>query len=315
MKLFKQQNIALGSDAIITLISSEPTAYIDALFSSIWQRIYAFEKQFSRFLPTSELSMFNHSAGTKMPASEAFIEILKCARDLSIQTGGLFNPFVLPALQRAGYTQSFVKGAETDVHEDHSHERVVSIDHLELGSDWVRIPYGTSIELGGCGKGYLADRLSEYIGTKVSGYSISLGGDILCRGHDDNGANFSVVIQKALQHSEDIVGEIIMPAKPYAVASSGTYLRRGSEKGKAWHHIIDPRTQKPADSDLVLATICHEKAVYADVLASCSVILGYSSSIPFLKKFDVSDALFQLGSNEQLGEIKQFGKKIRLLEK
>jgi thiamine biosynthesis lipoprotein len=294
MKLYKQKNIALGSEAVLTIVSNRRKTEIDAIFSELWIRTFKFEKRFSRFLPTSELSMFNRSSGSKQIISEEFHDILQAAKRLSIDTGGLYNPFVLPALQKAGYTQSFVKGAENDIHEDHSRKSVVSIDKLEFGSDWARIPYGTAIDLGGCGKGFLADQLADYIQSRVIGYSISLGGDIVCGGLDENGANFSVTIQKVNSYDDEIVGEIIMLIQKYSVASSGITKRRGSNNGSAWHHIIDPKTLEPAKTDILLATVCHASGLYADVLASCCVILGSRKSKSFLRSHGVNDALFQV---------------------
>jgi len=313
MKLHRQKHTALGSEAVITLVTDVTEAQVAALYAALWLRIFTFEKQFSRFLPASELSMFNRNAGAKQPVSEAFHDILQAARELSLKTEGLYNPFVLPALQRAGYTQSFVKGAEHDVHDDHRKKSVTTIDKLELGTDWARIPYGTALDLGGCGKGYLADQLADYIQDKVAGYSISLGGDLVCGGLDQKGARFSVTIQTANQRGDNIIGEIIMPQSRQAVASSGTTLRRGLEKGKPWHHIIDPKTMRPAETNVQLVTVCHESCLFADVLASCCIILGVQTSRPFLKSHQVTEALFQILDKNNQASIIQIGKHIKLL--
>ena len=313
MKLKRQKQIALGSEAVITLVTDLPEAQISALYAELWLRIVAFEKSFSRFLPTSELSMFNRLAGAKQPVSQEFHDILQAARKLSLETDGLYNPFVLPALQRAGYTRSFVKGAEHDVHDDHSRKGVATINKLELGNDWARIPYGTALDLGGCGKGYLADQLAEYIEPEVAGYSISLGGDLVCGGLDDKGANFSVTIQAANRNDDAIIGEIIMPPTRYAVASSGTTIRKGVNNGKPWHHIIDPTTMKPAQTNVQLATICQQSCLYADVLASCCVILGTVKSQAFLKQHHVTDALFQMADKSGQTSVAQIGKRIQMI--
>ena len=297
MNTVSQTNIALGSEATLKIVSDASAKQQQELFVELWTKIYAFEKQFSRFLPYSELSMFNRSAGIRQPISPAFKELLLTAQKLSAETKGLFNPFLLPAIQRAGYTRSFVEGAESDVHDDYSDKAVVAIEKLEIGTDWACIPYGTAIDLGGCGKGYLADQLAKALQGKVIGYSVSLGGDIVTFGTDKHGQNWNVLIQSANAIEGEAVGDITMPKTQYAIATSGTTKRKGIHNGKSWHHIIDPNTLQPSQTDLIMTTVGHESGVYADVLASCAIIVGSKKAPSLLKRFAVRDFVLQKGAS------------------
>ena len=187
LKQYFQTKLALGSDVTLVVVGSEPEAVADELFTSLWHTIYRFERQFSRFIPMSELSAFNRSAGVKTPVTAEFRAILLVAKKLGEQTNGLYNPFILPALQRAGYTKSFVSEYANDSQDDYSKLTVVSLDCLQIGDDWASIPYGTAIDLGGCGKGYLADLLADNeIPEWVKGYWFSIGGDVVGEGESDD---------------------------------------------------------------------------------------------------------------------------------
>lgn len=291
---YYQKNLALGSEVQLSLVSSDNQGQIDDIFHALWHKIFLFERQFSRFLPGSELSVFNKNAGTKQYVTPEFRDVLAAAQKMGVGTGGLYNPFILPALQAAGYTHSRVKGHEHDAVDNHAQKTVVSSDRLEIGDDWARIPYGTAIDLGGCGKGYLADLLADELGDAVTGYWLSLGGDIAAGGTDESGKPWEIGIQSVTGKIDDDIGTIQLPSNGrYGIATSGTTVHHGKKAGKAWHHLIDPRTLAPAQTDVLLATVCDASALRADVLASCSVILGAEEGLDFLRSQGVTAALLQ----------------------
>ena len=297
----QQTKFALGSDTTITVVSDAAQQVIEKMFARLWLHIYTFEKQFSRFLPSSELSQFNQSAGVKRVVSPAFRDLLKTSKKLALQTEGLYNPFILPALQKAGYLHSAAPGYEEDTVDDFSHHAVVGVDKLEIDETWARIPYGTAIDMGGCGKGYLADQLAALLKNKriIVGFWISLGGDVYAHGTNEHEQPWQLHIQDAqrLDHTHDWFIE--STPKGVAVATSGTF-RRTNQNGKNWHHIIDPLTLQPAHTDIRLATVCAPSAVQADVIASCTVILGSDKSRNFLAAQHVKTYMLQC---EKDGEV------------
>ncbi len=292
IRLFYDSNIALGSETSITISSDSPIKSANAI-NQLWKEIFNFEKQFSRFIPTSELCFLNKNSGTKQIISKEFRDILINAKNISLKTEGLYNPFILPALQRSGYTKSFVVGAENDIHEDYSDRSVVSVDKMEIGGDWVRIPFKTAIDLGGIGKGYLADKLAVSLKDEFNGFVINLGGDIVTHGTNDQNNNWQIIIQDASSIEDKSIGTIKMPLSTYSVSSSGTFKKNGVNKGKAWHHLINPKTLEPAKSDIKLITIMSKLALNSDTLASCGLILGSKDCIKFLKSHEIKNALIQ----------------------
>ncbi len=297
---YYQEQKALGSLAQISIIGDLSEEVILNIFKELWTDIFNFEKRFSRFLPGSELSKLNRNAGIKLPVSPQLIDILKTAKKMAAETGGIYNPFILPALQMSGYDHSLVKGYEQDQTELYTHRKVMPAEKLEIGKDWVSIPKDSAIDLGGIGKGYLADKLAQKIRRKVSGYWISLGGDITLGGANDNGTPWVTAIQDALKPESDIA-QAETDGASYSIASSGTLARNGVKNGKPWHHLIDPRTLMPAKTDLLLATVVDRSAMRADVFASCAVILGSKDASIFLKHNQVHSALLQGKSNLLIG--------------
>lgn len=308
-----QTNQALGGEVTLSVVTSASSEALSLMFEKLWRQVYIFERQFSRFLPMSELSVFNRAAGLKTQISPEFKKLLTSAKTLGIKTGGLYNPFILPALQRAGYRQSATLGYENDVQEDHSFKQVVTVEHLVIGDTWASIPYGTAIDMGGCGKGYLADQLGQTLRDQagVEGYWLSLGGDISTWGCDALGKNIMLGIQDAEDLDSNTDWIINCPRKHAGVATSGTFRRQNQNNDKAWHHIIDPISLSPAVTDIRLATVCADSAIEADVLASCAIILGSEKAPAFLKKYGAKAVLLQCTNNVGENFDIQFGSMIK----
>jgi FAD:protein FMN transferase len=290
---YTQSNMALGCEVVIILVSDKGQDYIDDIFAQLWRDIFNFEQQFSRFLPTSELSIFNRNGGFKNSISKEFRQLLVEARKIAKLSDGLYNPFILPALQRSGYSRSFVPGTEDDIHDDFSGYKVANIDSLIIGDDWAQIPIKSALDLGGCGKGYLGNQLAKWLPNKVSGYSISLGGDITTYGVDEMNHNWTISIQKSGSQEGISIGEITMPTSAFSVATSGVNKRSGTVNGKFWHHIIDPRTQESAITDISFVTLITESCLKADVLASCGLIAGEGNIDEYLHSRGVTNGLIQ----------------------
>jgi len=297
---YYQQRQALGSQVHIALVSDAKPTIVNDLMRSFWLDIFLFEKRCSRFIHNSELSLFNRSAGNRQPVTAEFRDVLLAARSMGRLTGGLYNPFVLPALQQAGYKQSLVPEYSDDVHDDHSTKRLVPVEALEIGDDWASIPYGTAIDLGGCGKGFIGDVMAGRAEqtSQLLGYWFSVGGDVVTGGMDEHGQPWTVYISphiKDLSESQRI-GSATAPKDGgrFAVATSTVRFRKGqAEDGKMWHHIIDPRSGKPAETNVLLASIAAKTLLEADVLASCVIIEGYPDAKAWLADKAVDGLLVQ----------------------
>ena len=285
---------AMGSTIKICLTASMSEMEANKLLRLLKRTILRFEKRCSRFLPSSELSRFNQKAGTKQGVSPEFLKVVSKARDIGLRTDGLYNPFILPVLQRVGYLHSIVNTYVNDTTIDYSDRALTPVTDLEIGDGWARIPYGTAIDLGGCGKGYIGDELADIVDTydEVEGYWLSMGGDVVVRGIHENGQPIAIGIVD--EQRGGIIGRVEPKrGERYAVATSTILKRQGIKNGKAWHHIIDPRIAQPAETNLHTVTICTSSLFEADVHATNCIIVGLDGVSKYLKRHRISDALLQ----------------------
>lgn len=274
---------ALGGPVTLGFVSGDNHEVADHLMQQLWLAVFTFEKRFSRFITTSELSIFNHRAGSKVSISPEFEQLLRAAERQARQTEGLYNPFILPALHQAGYIRTADADYAADEVIDYTKRTVADVTQLEIGDGFARIPYATAIDLGGCGKGYLADQLGTMLREAgVAGYWLELSGDIAVFGHDTEGNPVSVAVQSAT--GEPLPEPIVCPVTPSGVATSGTFRRASQTESLRSHHIIDPGTLLPAETDIALATVQADTALDADVLASCAVIVGSQAAPTYLRE-------------------------------
>jgi FAD:protein FMN transferase len=294
MLTLQQSETALGCEVTIVLVGSATASTFNEYFRNLWLTVFEFEAMCSRFLPASELSALNRQAGVRQPVSREFREVLVSARKMAELSGGLYNPFILPALQRTGYVNSMLSDYQDNQSDDYTHRSITTIDNLIIDEEWASIPYGTAIDLGGCGKGFIGKKMAELADTYagLQGYWISLGGDIVTCGLDSTNKPWEVYIE-SMTDRDRVIGKITMPDDgKYAVATS-TPVRSSLEPGKSYRHIIDPKTGQPAETDINLATIFDDDAIKADVLASCALILGTAEAPAYLNNMDIKGSLLQ----------------------
>lgn len=268
LKRFRQQRHVLGSRADIVLVAADYES-IEHVFHSVWHTITEFDIRFSRFRPDSEISQFNEKAGQWVGISADFTELLIVCKKYAHKTEGLFNPFVLPALQAAGYRGSWPHVEQADPLLDVRSRHMVSSNEIEITEVSARIPEETAIDIGGIGKGYMLDTLAALLERmNVSRYYISLGGDIICHGFDADYNPWRIGISAARQRGARVglisnnIGEVL------AIASSSVVRRSGS----GWHHIIDPRTGKPTSTSILMATVVASSGTAADIFAKTCII-------------------------------------------
>ena len=128
------------------------------------------------------------------------------------------------------------------------------------------------LDLGGLAKGYAGERLLEIMEDRgVPAAVLDLGGDVALWGTKPDGA-WHVAIKDPAS-GVDYLGVLESEGGRF-IMTSGVYERYFEENGVQYHHVIDPRTRRPADSGLVSATVVCESGVWADALATACCVMG-----------------------------------------
>lgn len=235
----------------------------DSALEAAQARIEAAHRRFTRFDSGSELSRLNAAGGSWIAVSVELETLLRLALDAHERSGGLVHAGVLPALLAAGYTRTFseLTAADATGHSVATLGRPRQVpplpDMLEVGPGRARLAPGAALDLGGLAKGWLADRCAERLGPNAL---VNLGGDLRARGGGPDGDGWPVGF-----------GDRTVLLADLGAATSGTTRRRW---GDGLHHLIDPRTGRPSESDLGEVSVLARTAADAEVLAKTALLLG-----------------------------------------
>lgn len=244
----------------------------------------AVEAELSRFRPSSALCRLNAAAGQGPQAVPAMLrEVAALALAQAEATGGVFDPTVLTALQGAGYVGSFEtigRGPAATVTPRAAWRDV----RVEEGA--IALPAGTGLDLGGLAKGWTVDRLAERL-RALGPVLVDAGGDMRAFGRL-NGEPWAVALADPLHDGEELA---LFALCDEAIATSSVGKRRWQQNGQWHHHLIDPRTQKPATSDLHTVTVIGPSALASEVASKVALILGREAGTRFLSERNLSAVL------------------------
>jgi thiamine biosynthesis lipoprotein len=243
------------------------------------------ELRFSRFLPDSELARLNRSDGPVTVSAE-MLELLLRARAHAFDTGGIFEPAVGTALEANGYDRSYASGA-LDLDEAPRAVPRASILMVEIDEERRRVvrPSQVHIDFGGYLKGRTADRAAALAKGAVI---VDAGGDVVLRNAEPRDPGWLVDIEDP-QDAAQIIGTMVL--RDQAVATSAANRRKWRRGDQTMHHLIDPRTDAPARTDVVQATVIAPTAETADVMAKVAFVLGAADAVPELKRRGLSAVL------------------------
>jgi thiamine biosynthesis lipoprotein len=276
-------------------------AEVEALFGTV-------EACASRFRPQSELSALNEAAGRPFRASALLFALVGAALDAAAATGGAFDPTLLDALERAGYDRSFERVAPSDPAPDQSPARAPAVDPVAIPETWRRIrrdargrtialPVGCRIDLGGIGKGWTVDRAGALLRARgLRAFAVDAGGDLYAAGPAAGGTAWTVGVSDPARPDRDVA---VLALDGQAVATSTTARRRWHAGGEVRHHLIDPRTGRPAASGIASVSVVAESVARAETLAKAALVLGPEAGPALLGRHGVA-ALLVTDSGELL---------------
>jgi len=233
----------------------------DEAFAEAETEVERLEQIMSRFRPDSELSQLNRDGA--IDASPDFAEVVALALDARKRTGVRFDPTVHDALVGAGYDRTFDDIAESAAPASPS----ACGGRVTVTGNRIELEPGFKLDLGGIGKGFAAERIAQLLA--LTGPSlVSAGGDVAVRGVPTEGT-WAVGVDETLTLGLTHGG----------LATSGRDRRRWTRAGVEQHHLIDPSTGRPAETDLVRVTAIGTDAVDAEVLAKVLFLGGSDEAL------------------------------------
>lgn len=258
-------------------------------FEAASQYIQDCECRFTRFSPDSELSHLNNAGGAWVQVSPELFEIILVAREFMQKTGGLFNPAILPNLQRIGYDRSMdlLRMEEDSAAPVAAAFQAINFDDIQIRPEdyQVSLPMGAMLDLGGIAKGWIAEKAAGLLNKYSPACGVSAGGDMFLIGKPEGRETWSVDLENPSTPADNLV-RLNLP--PGAVATSSISKRVWKQNGVERHHLIDPRTGEPAQTEWLSVTVIAPHACEAEVYAKALLIAGQRSAHQLALNEDIS---------------------------
>lgn len=289
----------LNTIVTIQIYDKQEQSLLDGCFDLIKK----YESLYSRTNPNSELYTLNQNNKTKKASQENSFDISPELSDIlskglyySNLSDGAFDITVAPITELWNF--------QTEPHrlpdEDTLQKAVKLVNYKNISLKNNRIIFakpGVRIDLGAIAKGYIADRVKDYLlANGVRSGLINLGGNILCIGTKSDGSPFQIGIQKPYADRNETIA--IMEIKNRSVVSSGVYERYFVLDGVHYHHILNPVTGYPYQNELTSVTIISNKSVDGDGLSTTCFALGLKEGIKLIESLPDTYAVFITKDNQ-----------------
>ncbi len=262
---------AMNTDCLV-ILRPGPDGNADADVERAVMRVRECEERYSRFLPSSDLSCLNGDPRDHVPVSAELAGLLDRAIGHARLSGGIFDPVVLTEMLSIGYDRSFEHlPASTDCRPVRARRFRWTDVSVDVGPRLVTRPPGAMIDLGGVAKGAAADAaMAELAGHY--GALVDLGGDICTTGGPGDADFWLVGTEDGAGRTRDVVS-----MRYGAIATSSVRKRRWTNNGTPVHHVIDPRTGRPASSNADQCSAIADRVEQAEIAAKVGLVLGVGS--------------------------------------
>ncbi len=237
-----------------------------------------YEDLLSRTKKNSAVYKLNHSNGFVKTDVET-LKIIEKAIYYSNISDGKFDITVMPVVSLWNFNENTVPSRNEIA------EALKNVDYeaIEIKKDSINLN-GKQIDLGGIAKGYIADRLKEYLtDNKVSKGIINLGGNVIVFGEA-----YNVGIAKPF--TNELAATLRLKNK--AVVTSGIYQRYIEKDGQLYHHIIDPDTGYGVENELASVTIIGDSSMECDALSTVCMLLGTKKATELIENTPNTEAVF-----------------------
>jgi thiamine biosynthesis lipoprotein len=248
------------------------------LVAIVAERLRSLEQRWSRFVVTSDISTANARPGVPVVAAPETLELLQRSVLARIITGGLFDPTLLDRQLAIGDVAS---------RHDPAQRTPVPGQAIDGSLAWDdaagTITVGRGFDPGGIGKGLAADLAVTFaLEHGAAGCLVEIGGDLRAAGHPPAGDAWSVGVERPGEPAGLL--EVLWIAEGGVATSVPEARVVIDDQGVARHHLLDPRTGHPADTDVRSATVLAGAGWIAEALAKAVVLAGRAEGMSLVHR-------------------------------
>lgn len=284
-----QTEIFMGTPISITLYDGGNQKILDKVF----EKIVEIEDLVSINKENTEITKLNESAGVeKVKLSNLSYDILKKGIEYSKLSNGSYDITIGPLVKLWSIG---LEGAKVPS-KDEINETIGYIDYNNIEiNDYTKEAFltkeGMEVDLGSIAKGYAADEVVKILKQEgIRSAIIDLGGNIYALGSKNSDNNWNVGIQDPFSDRGKVIGAVEVFDK--TVVTSGIYERFIEEDGVRYHHILNPKTGYPYETDIAGVSIIADNSIDADALSTLTFTKGVKEGLKFVENLYNVDAIF-----------------------
>ena len=288
--LFQQEPLVKNGFYFNTIIAIQLNDSQDeSLIDTCFDMANTYEHYFSRTLEGSDIYNINHANGAPVEVHDETVELIRYGiafGDLSsgvfdISIGALTDLWDIPNNNGTIPAQTQIDAA------------LATVDYRQITVDGNTVTLGNpdaALDLGGIAKGYVADRMREYLNANgaCEGF-INLGGNVLTLGQKANDEPYHIGIRKPFGEDGETITAVDVTDR--SIVTSGRYERYFEKDGHIYHHILDPKNGYPYDNGLNGVTILSDSSMAGDALSTICFALGQEKGTEFLSSMPSNDFL------------------------
>ncbi|MFD1402422.1 FAD:protein FMN transferase [Robinsoniella peoriensis] len=280
-----KQGFLLNTVIQITLYDTGNESLLDESFAVCEK----YEQLLSKTVATSDVSRINQAEGKPVTVSDETIALIQKSLTYSELSDGAFDITIAPLSSLWDFKD---KKTIPDSQDIEKAKNLVDYHTISISGNTVTLLNPkASIDLGAIAKGYIADKIKDYLVSKnVKSGLINLGGNVLTIGTKPDGSAWNIGIQKPFDEQNAAITSVHLSDE--SVVTSGVYERYFKQDGVIYHHILDAKTGYPFQNGLLGVTIISEQSVDGDALSTTCFALGLQKGMELIRSLPDIDAIF-----------------------
>ena len=266
------------------------SALIEAVNGSL-QRV---NELMSTYIADSDISKFNSADSTDWQSVDVeTATVVARALEICELTKGAFDPTVGAAVNLWNFGPD--KKRKPKLPDD---KRIAEVAEL-VGYQMIGVQMEppsirklnpkVKLDLSAIAKGYAVDRVGKSLSDLgYENFMVEVGGEVFAKGERRSGGPWKVGVEKPENSKSgdpdpDRIHRIVSLSNR-AIATSGDYRNFFEIEGQRYSHTIDPKTCRPVNHDMAIASVVADDCMTADAMATAVMVMGHESGAELCKQ-------------------------------
>jgi len=285
-------------DTIVNIKIETKNKDAEFVIDAAFEIINEYEKVLSFYDQESQLWKFNNSLTNSMPLDEDLLQIFFLSEQLYQDSDSLYDISIGALSELWDFNKFYIPS------EDSIKTALENVGFEKLTLEGIRLtkPKGVKINLGSLAKGFVIDKVVEYlVSEEIESGFVNAGGDMRIFGQKKP---LRIGIQHPRNSRNELIG--VLNIKNKAIVTSGDYERFFEQDGKRYHHILNPKSGYPAEGT-VSVTIVAPTALFADAYSTALFLMEPDKAIELIDRTDMLEAVVFYFEDSEIKKLESIG--------